>query len=144
MIELRLKDGRNIVTPLDLANVLGEHLLIVDEKGKAQEGTDVPEEIHARFEATRELLYVDTRVFTALGLQNVMARWREEPFYCGVLQKRLASGSGRIVRGINSVCYDLSENPLARTDPIRPRRGRPLQIERARRSEEHTSELQSH
>ena len=131
MIDIQVREEHlPIRTPIGLANAIGDYLLVVDANGKAEPGTEIPDVVYARFERARELLFIDTRVFTALGLQDTIKDWREKPFYCGVLQKRLASGSGKTVRGFNSVCFDLSENPEGRTDPIRPRRGRPLKIER--------------
>ena len=133
--QIKLPDDAVIVHPVDLANCLGNYLLITGEDGKPEPGTDLPEDIYLRYEPTKELLYVDTKVFAWLELEETMKVWRKSQQYCGPMVKRMASGTGRILQPTHVVVFDLSEKPEERTAPIKPRRGKPLQIERVRARE---------
>lgn len=126
------KEDAIIVREEDLANAYGEYLLIVGSDGKPEPGTDVPEHIFMRYEPTKELLYIDTRVFKWVDLEETMKVWRKSQRYCGPMVKRMASGTGRILQPTHVVVFDLSEKPEERAAPIKPRRGKPLQIERVR------------
>lgn len=129
------KEDAIIVREEDLANAYGEHLLIVGSDGKPEPGTDVPEHIFMRYEPTKNLLYIDTRVFKWVDLEETMNVWRKSQRYCGPMTKRMASGTGRACQPTHVVVFDLSEKPEERTAPIRPRRGKPLQVERVRARE---------
>ena len=135
MKHIQLPDDAVIVHPVDLANCLGNYLLITGEDGKPAEGTEVPEDIHLRYEPTKELLYINSKIFTQLELGETIKVWRKSQQYCGPMVKRMASGTGRIVAPIHVIVFDLSESPEERTAPIKPRRGKPLQIERVRARE---------
>lgn len=130
-MQLNISDDAVINEPLDLANALGEYLLIVDNATVA-EGTQVPETTLVRYERDKQLLFIDSRVITWLGLEATMKVWRKSEQYAGVQPKRLTSNSGRTEKPANALCFDLLENPRERVDPIRPRRGRPLKAERTK------------
>ncbi len=129
---MKTKDDVVIVRPEDLANAYGEHLLIVGSDGKPEPGTEVPERIFMRYETATELLYINTKVFTWLGLGETLKVWRKSQQYCGPMNKRMGSGAGTVIPPDRVVVFDLSEKPEERTAPIRPRRGKPLQVERVR------------
>jgi len=135
MKQMQLPDDAVIVHPVDLANCLGNYLLITGEAGKPAEGTELPEDIYLRYEPTKELLYIDTKVFAWLELEETMKVWRKSYQYCGPMVKRMASGTGRILQPTHVVVFDLSEKPEERAAPIKPRRGKPLQIEQVRARE---------
>lgn len=127
---LNLNEDVVINKPIDIANALGNHLLVVDGEGKPVEGSEIPEEIYARYDTANELLYIDSRVFHWIEGIAALPVWRKDPQYCGGFKKRLATGSGKKRPPQSVVCFDLSANPNAREKPIRPRRGRPLLAER--------------
>lgn len=131
-VMLKIKDSIVVRRPLDLANALGEHLLMVGGDGKPMPGTEVPDEIYVRYDTANELLYIDTRVFAWMDITDTLTGWRNDPQYCGSLKKRMSAGTGRTEPPQGTVCFDLSENPDNRDRPIRPRGGRPLKIERVR------------
>lgn len=135
MNPIKLPDDAVIVQPVDLANCLGNYLLITGEDGRPEQGTEVPEDIYLRYEPAKELLYIDSKVFTWLDLGETLKVWRKSQQYCGPMVKRMASGTGRILQPTNTIVFDLSEKPEERTAPIKPRRGKPLQIERVRARE---------
>lgn len=122
-----IKEEISIQTPLDLANALGEHLLVVGENGRPAPGSEVPDEIHARYDMAQQLLFINNKVID----KDLLAAWRKEPFYCGSLQRRLGAGSGNTEKPLSVSCFDLSDNPSARTARIQ-RRGKPLLVERVR------------
>lgn len=134
-MKIKLPDDAVIVHPVDLANCLGNYLLITGEDGKPAEGTEVPEDIHLRYEPTKELLYINSKVFSWLDLGETLRVWRKSQQYCGPMVKRMASGTGRTEPPINAIVFDLSEKPEERSAPIKPRRGKPLQVERVRARE---------
>lgn len=132
---LKLNEDAIIVRPEDLANAYGSHLLIVGADGKPEPGTDIPEQIYMRYEPSKELLYIDRRVFKWLELDETLKEWRKSQQWCGPMIKRMASGTGRIIQPTQVAVFDLSEKPEERTAPIKPRRGRPLEIEKKRARE---------
>jgi hypothetical protein len=129
---LTLPDDAIILDPVDLANCFGSHLVIMGADGKVQEGTELPDQIYIRYEPTKELLYIDSRIFGWLELEGTIKQWRKSQQYAGVMVKRMASGTGRTDPPRNVVVFDLSEKPEERSEPIRPRRGRPLTVEKTR------------
>ena len=129
---LKKNEDAIIVRPEELANAYGDSLLIVGDDGKPLEGTEVPEDIYMRYEPSRELLYIDIRVFNWLELEETLKTWRKSQQYCGPMVKRMASGTGTVIKPVRVIVFDLSEKPEDRATPIRPRRGRPLTVERQR------------
>ena len=128
---IKAKEDAIILRPEDLANTYGEYLLIIDGDEVA-EGTELPETIYMRYEVAKELLFIDTRMFGWLELGDTLKKWRKTQQYCGPMVKRMASSTGRVINPRHVVVFDLSEKPEERTDPIRPRRGRPLKVEQER------------
>ena len=74
---LKKNEDAIIVRPEELANAYGDSLLIVGDDGKPLEGTEVPEDIYMRYEPSRELLYIDIRVFNWLELEETLKTWRK-------------------------------------------------------------------
>jgi hypothetical protein len=129
---LKKNEDAIIVRPEELANAYGDYLLITGEDGKPEPGTSVPESVLMRYEPSKELLYIDKRVFRWLELEETLKVWRKSQQYCGPMVKRMTTGTGRVESPQNVLVFDLSEKPDERTAPIRPRRGRPLTVERER------------
>ena len=129
---IEIKEDISLQEPLDLANAYGEYLLMVGNDGKPAQGSEVPEDVYIRYESAQELLFIDSRVFSWLHLDATLANWRKTNQYCGSLVKRMCSGSGRLERSRSVLCFDLSEKPEAREHPIKPRRGKPLLVERVK------------
>lgn len=132
---LKINKDAIIVRPEDLANAYGSHLLIIGEDGKPEPGTEVPEQIYMRYEPTKELLYIDKRVFRWLELDETLKAWRKSQQWCGPMVKRMGSGTGTTLPPVQVNVFDLSEKPEERKAPIRPRRGRPLRVEQIRARE---------
>jgi len=129
---IEIKENITLQEPLDLANAYGEHLLVIGSEGKPAAGSEVPKDIFIRYESAQELLFIDSRMFSWLRLKGTLVEWRKTNQYCGSLVKRMCSGSGRLERPRSVLCFDLSEKPEARKHPIKPRRGKPLLVERAK------------
>ena len=132
---MKLPDDAIIVHPVDLANLLGDYLLIVGEDGKPDQGTEVPKDIRIRYEPERDLLYIDRKIFNQLDLVEKLEEWRKRKQYCGVMVKRLGTGTGRTTPPLNVVVFDMLEDPDIRKDPIRTGHGKPLMIEKKRKRE---------
>lgn len=129
---LKINKDAIIVRPEDLANAYGSHLLIIGEDGSPEPGTDVPEQIYVRYEPSKELLYIDRRIFKWLDLKETLDNWRKSQQWCGPMVKRMASGTGKVLPPVQVVVFDLSEKPEERKSPIKPRRGRPMEVEKRR------------
>ena len=113
-----------LVYPADLANAYSDYMLITHDK-KPLEGTLVPEDIYIRYEQDNELLFIDVRMFAWIHEKETLKAWRRLQQYCGPVQKRLASGSGKSVPPVWTVCFDTAETPRERQPSIK-RKGRPL------------------
>lgn len=119
-------DDAVITGPDSLANAYGDYLLIIGENGKAEEGTEIPEEIYLRYELKGQLLYVDKRVFQWLDLPDVLQQWSKTLQYGGMVTKRLTSGTGRTDKPKRVAVFDLSVEPEPKPKAIR--RGRRKRI----------------
>ena len=130
-----IDDDIIIVKPVDLAMAYPEHVLQVTADNKADTEFPIPDRIYMRYEPARELLYIDTMFIAAAGLDETLRVWKKTQQYCGPMNRRLATGTGRIEEPKNVVVFDLSENPRDRVEPIKRGRGRPMSIEKIRARE---------
>lgn len=119
-----------ILKPYDLIEAYPDNALVINLPEKT--ATMGEGEILIRYEEDRKLLFLDSRIATKLGLENAIKTWRNTAQYAGPMQKRMLTGTGIISISRNAVCFDLSENPSARPEPIAPRKGKQLKVEKER------------
>ena len=134
-----------IVNPKDLMLAFPEHTLSISMKNEV--ATAGEDEILIRYEEDRELLFVDTRIGGLYDLKNALITWRASMQYAGPMQKRMLSGL-KVKEGEDNspkhvAVYDLSASPQTRPDPIAPRRGKQLKIEKERARTKVKQEIES-